>query len=194
MVRGLYLFIIFLSLGFSGCGYSWQSKKNPWRGDGIEKVYIQTLTNNTLRVGLEVSMTSALIREFERGAKFRVVSDPKDADAVVKGTIDSIGNTHTDVTVSAITNDPAAAGLSDAVIASEYTASATVSIWLERNRDRQTLWRQTFSRQKVYPSGNRFGLPGTTSSLINASQEKLALDEVAGFIAGDAYDTMLEAF
>ena len=95
----------------------------------------------------------------------------------------------------AITKDKVAlATLEDYVIATDYTASASIIVNLTRKVDGKVLWSQTLNRSKSYPGNNRYGLQGTTSVLINSSQEQFALIEIARFLASDAYENMLEAF
>lgn len=193
--RGLFAILVFaFSLLASGCGYGWRGKDNPWAAKGIHKIYIRVVDNNTLRAGVEIPFTSALVKEFERGGKFKVVSDESDADAFVISTVGSFGSTIGPMTsVASLTMDPEAQGLSDMLVASEYVAQANITVSLV-DKEKKVLWVQQFGRPKVYPAGNRFGLPGTTSALINASQEQMALQEIVLFIASDVYDTMVEAF
>jgi hypothetical protein len=148
-----------------------------------------------LKSGIEVPFTSALVREFARGARIGVVTDEAAADAIVEGTVDNVvSEIRTSTTVDAISNQPAAKNLTDLVIASDYVANATVTVRLRRANSKEVLWTQTFAQAKIYPGGNRFGQEGSTSALINSSQEYLALQTVAETIASDAYDTMLEGF
>lgn len=178
-----------------GCGYGFQDKSNHWKKRGIQRVYIRTLENLTLTTGLELPFTSALIKEFSRGNKIRVVEHEADADAVISGALESISTTFTPTTVAqANPNDPRAQELGDFVIASEYTVTATMRVTLTTTKDNKAVWSQSFSKPKLYPANNRFGLQGTTSTLINSSQEALALGEIAQFLASDAYDAMFEAF
>ncbi|MBI3543960.1 MAG: hypothetical protein HY075_11875 [Deltaproteobacteria bacterium] len=193
-MRSVVLALI-LALSSSACGYGFRSKSNPWANRGVRKVYIPMLINNSLKAGIEVPFTSAFVKEFSRGNRLRVVTDESDADARVVGTItsfDSEINSFTSVPQLA-PNDVGAQALSDMVVASEYVAKANIQVQLVA-KGGAVLWMQVFNRPKIYPAGNRFGLQGSTSALINASQEALALDNIAGFIASDVYDTMLEAF
>lgn len=153
------------------------------------------MTNNSLRPGVEVDFTSALLKEFSRGRRIRLVSDPKEADAFVEGTIEQVvSSIGPATTVSQISQEAGAQNLSEMVIATEYVASAVVNVRLVRKKDKATLWEQRFSSNKIYPANNRFGKEGVTSTLINDSQQTLALNEIAKTIASDAYDIMLEAF
>jgi hypothetical protein len=153
------------------------------------------MINNTLKSGIEVPFTSALLREFARGERIGLVTDENAADAYVAGTVELVSSQpNSQTTVDVISNQPAAKSLTDFVIASDYLVTANVSVRLVRAKTNEILWSQTFYQSKIYPGGNRFGQEGSTSSLINSSQEHLALDDIAATIAGDAYDTMLEAF
>lgn len=187
--------IIFLVCVLAGCGYSFQGKTHPWTTDGLNKVYVDVMSNNSLRAGTEVAFTSAFVKYFSRGNKLKVVQKESDADLIVRASVDSIANNiSSSTTVPQLTEDPAAKVLDDYVVATEYSASAAVSVSFIRRRDSVTLMSQSFSRSKIYPANNRFGKPGTTSVLINDSQASMALSEIANGIAGDAYDSMLEAF
>lgn len=198
-MKGCQRFLIIAALVLSalaaGCGYGWQNKGNHWKDEGVAKVYIREVTNNTLITGIEATFTSALVKEFSRGNRIRVVSSEKEADAIVSSTIDSVATTFTPGTVEQLAqDDPRAKELTDFVIASEYTVTAVMAVNLIRKNDQKVMWSQSFSRPRVYPANNRFGLRGTTSTLINASQEAIALGEIAQFLATDAYDAMFEAF
>lgn len=191
----LVIVAVLISAAASGCGYGWQNSSNHWKEKGITKVYIREATNNTLITGVEAIFTSALVKEFARGNRIRLVSNEKEADAIVDPVVSSIATTFTPGTVAQLAaDDPRARELSDFVIASEYTVTAVMGVSLVRTRDNQVLWTQSFARPKVYPANNRFGLRGTTSTLINGSQEAIALGEIAQFLATDAYDAMFEAF
>jgi hypothetical protein len=194
--RGLTLIIAFavtVALASAGCGYGFRGRKNPWAAKGVTRVYIPMMINNSLRNGVEVVFTSAFVKEFARGGAFKIVSDEKQADAVVQGTINTFSSAINSLSsVSSLSQDPQAQSLSDMVLAAEYVANASVTVQLVKKG--AVLWTQSFNRPKIYPAGNRFGLQGDTSALINSSQEAIALRDISTFIASDTYDTMLEAF
>src|SRR4051812_1907513 len=110
-MRGL-SFALALACLFSGCGYTWQGTSNPWAAQGVKKVFVRTLTNNTLRPGMEVEFTSALVKEFSRGQRLKVVADEKDADAFVDGEVTNASSTvNNSLPITSITKDKAADGL-----------------------------------------------------------------------------------
>lgn len=187
--------MVWVAAMVSGCGYSWQGINNPWRAHGVERIYVRTLTNNTLIAGAEVPFTSALVKQFVQGKRLLLVGREEDADAVLLGTLlQAESRINTDTTVSQISRATETRGFSEMVIASDYVAVATIDVQLVRRRDKRMLWNQSFSGSKIYPGNNRFGVQGSTSSLINSSQEAMALSDLSVLLASDAYDTMLEAF
>ena len=189
-------------LNIIGCSYKFQSAVNPWQEYSIKTVYIKIISNNSLRAGEEVHFTSAFVKTFSRGNKLKVVNDSKNADVVVNASIENIASTISSSTnVPTLTQDKVASQkLSDMVVATEYIATATVAVQLTKGENNlnpkipSVLLVQNFTRQKIYPANTQFGLPGTTSVLINDSQFQLALNEIATGISADAYDTMLEYF
>lgn len=205
MDKSYFLKIVILSFLLSfiiSCSYKFQSAVNPWQEHSIKTVYINIITNNSLRSGEEVHFTSAFVKTFSRGNKLKVVNDSKSADLVVNAAIENIASTISSSTnVPTLTQDKIASQtLSDMVVATEYAATATVSVQLTKGENNHNpkvpavLLVQNFTRQKIYPANTQFGLPGTTSVLINDSQFQMALNEIATGISADAYDTMLEYF
>ena len=188
--------IIFLFSFFSGCGYHFRGSDNPWKADGIEKVYIRNVDNNTMTVGLDAMVRSATHRELSRGKRFVVVTSKEDADGFIDAVISEAHSAiNTTTTVSAIApKNSTAANLGDFVIASDYRANLSVVYTLVRKRDQKLLFSKSFSDNRLYQGGNNYGLKGSTSSLMNQSQERISLEELTARLASDMQDTMLEAF
>lgn len=53
----------------------------------VRRVAVQTLQNHSFEPGLEVMVSDALRREFQRGGGIAVVPDPAQADLVLSGTV-----------------------------------------------------------------------------------------------------------
>ncbi len=53
----------------------------------VRRVAIQTLKNHSFEPGIEVMVSDALRREFQRGGGIAVVGDPAQADLVLSGTV-----------------------------------------------------------------------------------------------------------
>lgn len=72
-----------------GCGYRFYGG-----GDGVDPairtVYVAPFANKTAEADIETAFRNAFIREFIRGARFRVVADRDEADAVLTGAINSL--------------------------------------------------------------------------------------------------------
>lgn len=74
---------------FSGCGYHVVG-----RGDAMPKtiqvIAVPALENKTTSYRIEQRLTAATIREFLQRTRYRIVSDPDGADAVLTGKITSL--------------------------------------------------------------------------------------------------------
>jgi hypothetical protein len=72
-----------------GCGYTLVGQGNL--PDHINTIAIPVFTNDTLEEGIEETLTNAVIEEFIRGGKVRLVSESR-ADAILLGTIRTYTN------------------------------------------------------------------------------------------------------
>ncbi len=82
---GLFLF---LPLLLTACGYRFAGS-GPFPA-GVNRIFIEVLENRTSKVGVERIVTNQLIFEFSRQRESSLVSSPDKADAVLKGSINSI--------------------------------------------------------------------------------------------------------
>ena len=124
-----------------------------------------------------------------------MVGAKSSSDAVVSGTLTSITTSPGPaVAVTTLSTSKKAKGLDEYQVASQYQVDAAVTVRLVRTRDGVLLWSQSFNRSKLYPASTRFAAEGNTSVLINQSQDRIALEEIAQFLASEVTDTMLEAF
>src|SRR4051812_27392627 len=108
-MNGVFGVLLAIAMFASGCGYTWQGTTNRWTAEKVDKIYVKMLVNNTLRPGIEVAFTSAILKTFARGQRIKLVSNENNADAVIDGTVtslDSVANAPAPVT--SITQDPAA--------------------------------------------------------------------------------------
>jgi len=78
-----------MALLFSGCGYhvAGRASRLP---DTVTTIAVPALQNKTSRYRIEQRLTEALVREFLQRTKYRIVADPANADAVVRGEVTSI--------------------------------------------------------------------------------------------------------
>jgi hypothetical protein len=193
----LTLLALVLALATSACGYAFRSRANTWDHAQVHKIYISPLTNNTLRPGVEVVFTSALIKEFSQGGRIQITSDRGKADAVLEGVVELVESTVLSTTTAdQVSKDlPLGQGLdSTYVVAQEYTARAQISLALSRIVDGKGLWAQGFANSRIYPAANQGGDIGNTGVLINNSRYTMALTELAKQLAVEAHDLFFEAF
>ena len=83
------VFILFLLILVSGCGYRFAGTGDfP---EGTESIFIPIFENRTSESGLEKQVTDDLIYEFTKNSKDILARGIDDADAVLYGIIRSIG-------------------------------------------------------------------------------------------------------
>jgi outer membrane lipopolysaccharide assembly protein LptE/RlpB len=70
----------------AACGYHVAGKADRIPTD-VKTIAIPTFINKTSTNRIEVRLTGAVVREFNTRTRYRIVSDPSDADAVLNGTV-----------------------------------------------------------------------------------------------------------
>jgi len=80
------LFLLLLT----GCGYALVGH-NVSLDPKIKSVQVPALVNKTTRVGLEQVVTQSVADEMVSRGRLKLVSNPNDADAILRGSIDSFG-------------------------------------------------------------------------------------------------------
>ena len=84
MITSLLLCALFAST----CGYRFAGSGGfP---DNVEKIFIEIFENHTSKAGIERVVTNQLVFEFTRQREKSLASDPNEADATLKGIIQSI--------------------------------------------------------------------------------------------------------
>jgi outer membrane lipopolysaccharide assembly protein LptE/RlpB len=72
----------------TACGYRFAGSGSfP---EGVETIFVEVIENRTSKIGVERIVTNQLIFEFSRQRESSLVSKLEQADAVIKGTINSI--------------------------------------------------------------------------------------------------------
>ena len=79
-----------LMLLLVGCGYNLVGK-GSYLDPTIHTIEVPAFVNRTTRVELEQRVTQAVADEFVSRGRLRLVTDPKGADAILRGSIDSFG-------------------------------------------------------------------------------------------------------
>lgn len=81
LVLGCWLFA-------SGCGYTLVGHGNVL-DSSIKTIAVPTLVNRTTRVEIEQRLTQSVAEEFVSRGRLRLVSNPKQADIILRGSIDT---------------------------------------------------------------------------------------------------------
>lgn len=201
--RLIRLFILGLAFGsFIGCGYSFQNTRNPLKTqEGVEKIYVSPLLNNTYKAGVESVVYNNLIRVLASHRRVEIVKSLKEADASLDGVI--VGASYVGISgthVSDLSPGGVGQGLptSGFAVSSIYSATLICSFSLNRRKElpnkSSLLWSSTFSRNKPFAAANQLDVPGTTSPLINESEFERAIGDLARSMMDDVHESMLALF
>jgi hypothetical protein len=91
-VRRVISILLLVSLGLAaGCGYQWVRYQGAL-GDA-RRIAIEGFTNDSFDPGVDSMVTDALYREFLRRGALRVVDNPRLADLILRGKVQSIDTT-----------------------------------------------------------------------------------------------------
>ena len=197
-------FFLLLGVNLGGCGYGLQTSHNPlFLREGVRRVYVPPLVNNTYKAGVENVVYRNLIRTLVGSGKLVLVHSPEDSDAILQGTVQTAlfgGSAASVATVAGL--NPLGLGATlpakDFQISTEYMASLTCSFSLVRRNPPRgkaaQLWGSSFSREKPFPAANQLGVLGATSSLINESEFDRTLNDLARSMMDDVQESMLSLF
>jgi outer membrane lipopolysaccharide assembly protein LptE/RlpB len=75
-----------LALIVTSCGYHTAGKASRIPTD-VKTLAVPAFVNQTQTYRIEAVLTEAVVREFNTRTKYRIVTDPSDADAVLRGTV-----------------------------------------------------------------------------------------------------------
>ena len=175
------------------CGYHFEGSGNALPED-IETVAIPIFRNDSDLERVESDFTAALIDEFSRGRKIRVVDEPTEADALVVGRILDFAER--------------AASIASDDQALEVQMTAYLSVRLVRRRDGRVLWsdrrlkvREDFAITADAVSTGSASFVGRSSTNIELdtieiaeAEQREAVDRAARRFARTVYRRMLEDF
>ncbi|MNK26246.1 hypothetical protein D3C87_445780 [compost metagenome] len=190
-IQRVFKFSFVFALFLSGCAYHLGSAGRTIPG-GYKQISVPVFKNRTQEVGIEMSLTNAMIQEFQRSRIARVVDNSLSEVAVI-GQIDSIqylpGAKRT-------AGDAAAPFLPmGTVIASEYRILMAVTVKLVRQADGTELWSGSFSGERTYvaPQVTLAGV-NSVNPLYNLSARRQNIDIMANDIMTEAHDRITENF
>jgi outer membrane lipopolysaccharide assembly protein LptE/RlpB len=78
-----------ITLGLGGCGYHVAGRSDALPS-GIHVIAVPALENTTTSYRIEQKLTSATVHEFLARTPYKVVSNPADGDAVLRGKVVSL--------------------------------------------------------------------------------------------------------
>jgi outer membrane lipopolysaccharide assembly protein LptE/RlpB len=157
----------------AACGYALVGHSN-FLDPKIRTIQVPAFVNRTTRVQLEQYVTQAVADEFVSRGRLKLVSAPNDADAILRGSIDSFG-------IFPIAFNPQGR-------ATQYQISITAKIELldHRNEDK-VLWKND---QYRFAENYQVNLDSTDAF----DQESRAIREIAVRFAQTMVTNLLEGF
>lgn len=121
-------FIVFVLL-MTGCGYNFRPAGENI-GTYIQKVFVDNFSNRTSEAYVENYLRSAFIDEFIKGRRFKVVGSPEMADAILKGSINSVTTSHLSYDSSSIAVEERVTMAMELVFEERETGKI---IWTDKN-------------------------------------------------------------
>lgn len=157
----------------SGCGYSLVGKGN-FLPPELKTIQVPGFVNRTTRVEVEQQVTRAVADELVFRGRLRLVSDPPEADLILRGVIDTFGITPV--------------SFNEQGRATQYQVAITAQIELVNHRDEdKVLWKNDQYRfLETYP----IDLNSTDAF----DQETRAIGEIAKRFAERLVTNLLEGF
>jgi outer membrane lipopolysaccharide assembly protein LptE/RlpB len=157
----------------TSCGYSLVGSGN-FLPANIHTIAVPAFVNKTTRVELEQRVTQAVAEEFVSRGRLKLVTKPSDADAILKGSIDSFG-------IFPIASNTEGR-------ATQYQISITANIELldHRNEDK-VIW-----KNDQYRFTENYQVSVTSSDAFD--QETRAITEIAARFAESLVTNLLEGF
>jgi outer membrane lipopolysaccharide assembly protein LptE/RlpB len=156
----------------SACGYHFIAEGETI-DKKIQKVFVDVFTNKTSEANIENTFRTAFIDQIIQGRRFKLASSPGEADAILKGSIESLN----------------AAPLSYQAtnLAAEDRMTMVLSLTLEAQDPKKIIWANSrFSGFQDYAMGNN--LTGAQTN------RKKALTKLANDTAERAYRLMMSDF
>ena len=190
-----------LALGLQSCGYHFRSEKtSQLAADGVERIYIKGIRNETYKPGIEQFLIDGLTKSLVTSGSVRLVQDPSSADAILEGVVKDARYYMTTPTTTEAGIAPKSIIVPSAVIAAEYEAilSCTFTLWrtsvnIDPHKEKP-LFDQRFTNTKRFPGSNQKASYGTTSSLINESEFTRALGELTTNMMRDVQEALVSRF
>ena len=159
---------------FSSCGYALVGRGNMLDAS-IRTIEVPAFVNKTTRVELEQRVTQSVADEFVSRGRLRLVKTPAEADAILRGSIDSFG-------IFPI-------AFNQQGRATQYQVAITANIELvdHRNNDDKVIW-----KNDQYRFTENYQVDLQTADAFD--QESRAIREIAVRFAESLVSNLLEGF
>ncbi|HUF18559.1 MAG TPA: LptE family protein [Thermoanaerobaculia bacterium] len=173
MKRASLIVVLCFTFMLSGCGYSLVGRGN-FLPPSIRSILVPTFVNRTTRVEVEQQITQAVAAELVFRGRLQLVSSLSDADAILRGEVQSFGIT------------PVA--FNEQGRATQYQVSITAQIeLLDHRNDDAVIWKNNQYRfLETYPID--------VSATDAFDQETRAIDDIARRFAERLVTNLLEGF
>jgi TolB-like protein len=171
MRRATAILLLVLAGLTQGCGYRLSGMPVGRIGE-IKVIAVLPFENRTNRPEIEQRVTEEVAEELTRRGRYRVVTDPSAADAVLEGAVTSYRTTPVQFT--------------DAGRATRVEAVVTIQATLRESLRDEVLWSQSGLIFK-----EQYEVPETTEFF---DKESVALDDIAEGAAGVLITSILEGF
>jgi hypothetical protein len=169
VLAGLTIFL--LSWALWSCGYRLEGRDTSLPPE-IQTIAVPTMGNQTLEAGIENIFTTALVREFNRDRRLRLVR-AEEADSILRGSIQ-------DFSISSVTYD-------EAGLAIEYRVEVTLEVSLRRVDTDEVLWQTAPIREiETYRA--------VSGVLTNEARKREAVEEIARELAETVHDRIVDRF
>lgn len=165
--------IVLFFLIASGCGYHF-SPAGEHIEKNIQKVFVDNFFNRTSEAYIENYFRDSFIDQFIKKSRFKLVSREDLADAVLRGSINSLVSSHLAYTKTDM--------------AKENRVTVTIEVVFEERRNKKIIWadRNLSGKEDYMVDGSN---PNITDS-----NRKNALKKLANDVAEKAYRYIMSGF
>lgn len=165
---------LLLLLLATGCGYTLVGHGASFLNPSIRTIQVPAFVNRTTRVELEQRVTQSVAAEFVSRGRLKLVTNPTEADIILRGSIDSYG-----IFPVAFDNQGRA---------TQYQISLTSKIeLLDHRNDDKVLW-----KNDQYRFTENYQISLTAADAFD--QETRAISEIAVRFAESLVTNILEGF
>ncbi len=169
----LFVFVLFGLLQLCACGYTLVGTGASALPPNVKTVYVPTFVNDTTTVGVEQTLTNAVLRELSARGRLKPATDRTQADALLTGRLTSLA-------VSPVRFD-------DQGVAVEYQVTVTAHLTLVEKATEKPLF-----TEPAFVFRQPYTVPGSSKSYYDRERE--AIEALARPFAQSLVTTILEGF